>query len=324
MRFQLKWVTFALLFVAVAQAQELQLQVELMSNLGTGTSRNGDLVSGRVISPAAFQGDIVEGKVTNVKAGNGLQGKSVLTFSFETLRHAGQSIPISSQVQSVSNSKGQVDVDDEGHVIRKSNNIPKVAGATGGGALVGGLIGGGKGAAIGAASGAVISIVLIDVAADGPSINLAQGSKVTLLAKSRSGPALSSLQANRAPVAASVSVATPAPAPAAAPVATAQSPASSGSTQQPEFTTLKSTFVPGEKTIFYDDFSDMGPDDAPPHFKVRGPSIELRAAGSAHQLTVVQSRTILSPNLTVLPANFTFEAELACETGYLDEILFKE
>jgi outer membrane protein OmpA-like peptidoglycan-associated protein len=90
---------------------------------------------------------------------------------------------------------------------------------------------------------------------------------------------------------------------------------SAAGSQQPELTTLKSTFIAGEKTIFYDDFSDMGPDDAPPHFKVRGAAPELRAAGNTRQLTVVQSRTVLSPNLTALPANFTFEAELACETG---------
>jgi OOP family OmpA-OmpF porin len=96
-------------------------------------------------------------------------------------------------------------------------------------------------------------------------------------------------------------------------MAAAQAPPASS--QQPELTALKSTFIPGEKTIFYDDFSDMGPDDAPPHFKVRGAAPELRAAGSTRQLTVIQSRTVLSPNLTALPANFTFEAELACETG---------
>jgi OmpA-OmpF porin, OOP family len=94
--------------------------------------------------------------------------------------------------------------------------------------------------------------------------------------------------------------------------------------QQPEFTTLKSTFIPGEKTIFYDDFSDMGPDDAPPHFKVRGAAPELRVAGNTRQLTVIQSRTVLAPNLTALPANFTLEAELACETGnHRADILIK-
>jgi len=77
---------------------------------------------------------------------------------------------------------------------------------------------------------------------------------------------------------------------------------------QPEMTTLKATFIPGEKTIFYDDFTDMSADDAPPHFKTRGAGPELRAGGSIKQLTVTQ-RSSLFPNLTALPKNFTYEAE---------------
>ncbi len=88
-----------------------------------------------------------------------------------------------------------------------------------------------------------------------------------------------------------------------------QAPAPSASSQQPEFTTLRSTFIPGEKTVFYDDFTDMGPDDAPPHFKVRGAAPQLRASGSIRQLTIV-GRGSLFPNITVLPKNFTYEAEL--------------
>ena len=84
-----------------------------------------------------------------------------------------------------------------------------------------------------------------------------------------------------------------------------QAPAAS---KQPVFTTLKADFVPGEKTIFYDDFTDMGPGDAPLHFKSRGAAPELRAAGDVRQLTVVENGSLF-PNLTSLPPNFTFEAE---------------
>jgi OmpA-OmpF porin, OOP family len=102
---------------------------------------------------------------------------------------------------------------------------------------------------------------------------------------------------------------------ALAQTAAAQTSDSSAGSQQPQLTTLKSTFIPGEKTIFYDDFSDMGPDDAPPHLKTRGAAPELRVSGNIRQLTVVQKGTILSPNITSLPANFTYEAEMAFETG---------
>ena len=39
-------------------------------------------------------------------------------------------------------------------------------------------------------------------------------------------------------------------------------------TPQPEMTKLKSTFIPGDETIFLDDFSDMPADSALPPFKV--------------------------------------------------------
>ena len=78
--------------------------------------------------------------------------------------------------------------------------------------------------------------------------------------------------------------------------------------KQPQFKTLKADFVPGEKTIFFDDFTDMGPGDAPPHLKTRGAAPELREAGAVRQLTLIGNGTLI-PNLTSLPKNFTFEAE---------------
>lgn len=80
-------------------------------------------------------------------------------------------------------------------------------------------------------------------------------------------------------------------------------------TAQPELTTLKSTFIPGDKTIFFDDFTDMTADSAPPHFKVRGAAPELLEGGGIRQLTISQ-RGLISPNLTALPKNFTVEMDL--------------
>jgi OmpA-OmpF porin, OOP family len=89
---------------------------------------------------------------------------------------------------------------------------------------------------------------------------------------------------------------------------TAQAPA-----QQPELKTLKVDFVPGEKAIFFDDFSDMAPGDAPAHFKTRGAAPELQAGGSVRQLTMTANGSLF-PNLTVLPRNFTYEAEVKFDT----------
>ena len=85
-----------------------------------------------------------------------------------------------------------------------------------------------------------------------------------------------------------------------------------GGAQQPELTVVKADFMPGEKTIFYDDFTDMAAGDAPAHFKVRGPAPELRVGGGIRQLTAVQDGSLF-PNLTSLPKNFTYEAEVKFE-----------
>jgi OmpA-OmpF porin, OOP family len=82
--------------------------------------------------------------------------------------------------------------------------------------------------------------------------------------------------------------------------------------QQPELTVVKAEFLPGEKTLFFDDFTDMAPGDAPAHFKVRGASPELKEGGGIRQLTATASGSLF-PNLTTLPKNFTYEAEVAFE-----------
>jgi len=293
---------FALLLVTAAQAQDIELQVELTTTLGTGTSRKGDLVSARVIGPAARQGDIVEGKVENVGQGG---GKAALKFGFETLRHAGQAVPISSEIRSIANSKGQADVDENGNAIRKSPGSAKATGIARAGGALGGLMGGKKGAAVGAASRAADAVMSIDLASDGPGITLAPGSRITLTAKSRSGPALAGLSPNPAPAAPAVAgeATTGAAAPAAAPA-----PQEGG---QPDLAAVKAEFVPGDKVILYDDFSDMEGDEPPPHWKVRGGTAELRVGDGIRQLTMTAQRMTLTPNVTGLPANFTMETDVA-------------
>ncbi len=88
--------------------------------------------------------------------------------------------------------------------------------------------------------------------------------------------------------------------------ATAQDAASAG---QPDFTVLKAEFVPGEKAIFTDDFSDMIGDEPPPHWKIRGATPELRVAGSLHELLLTGDRYDIFPNFIGLPKNFTMEFE---------------
>ena len=302
MRNTLRLLVGALLLVSFIQAQDVELQVELMNGIGTGSSHKGDLVSARVLSPAALQGDIVEGKVGKVEQGG---GKAVLTFAFETLRHAGQAVPISSEIRSIANSKGQADVDENGIPIRGSRSQAKPSGVARAGGAIGGMLGGKKGAAVGAASRTAEAILSIDLASDGPSLTLAPGSRITLMSKSRSGPALASLAPDPASAepAAPGGATTAAAAPAAAPA-----PQAGG---QPDLAAVKAEFVPGDKVILYDDFSDMEGDEPPPHWKVRGGTAELRVGDGIRQLTMTAQRMTLTPNVTGLPANFTMETDVA-------------
>lgn len=93
---------------------------------------------------------------------------------------------------------------------------------------------------------------------------------------------------------------------------TSGGPRSTVSAQQPELSTVRAEFVPGDRTLFFDDFSDMTAGQAPARFKVRGGAPELRAGGNIAQLTATATG-VLMPNLAALPRNFTYESELALE-----------
>ena len=82
--------------------------------------------------------------------------------------------------------------------------------------------------------------------------------------------------------------------------------------QQPELKVVKAEFMPGEKTLFFDDFTDMAPGDAPAHLKVRGAAPELKEGGGIRQLTATANCSLF-PNLKALPQNFTYEAEVQFE-----------
>jgi hypothetical protein len=166
-------------------APDTEFQVKLLGPLSTDVNKKGDKVTAQVISPQEFANDTVEGEVKESKSGGKIKGKSVLNFTFQTLHHGGQEIPIESQVKALANSKGQQNVDEEGRIIEKKNQIGKAALGTGVGALIGGIAGGAKGAAIGAGVGAAASIVLIQVGTKGPKVEFAPGSVVTLSVKER-------------------------------------------------------------------------------------------------------------------------------------------
>jgi outer membrane protein OmpA-like peptidoglycan-associated protein len=240
----------------------------------------------------------VEGKITESTSGAKSRGKSVLDFEFDTLRHGGTVTPIQSRIASVVNSKGQINVDEEGRVISRAAANPPSRGTGGLGRTLGGLAGG-RGARVGGAVDATASAAG-RTSTDAPNLRFEPGTKFVLKASARSGPALTSLAS--APATAS---AAPPAAPGPAPAAAAKAPATPA---QPELTAVKAEFIPGDKAVFFDDFTDMAGDDAPPHWKVRGGTAELRTGEGVRQLTMTARGVTLTPNLRGLPKNFTMES----------------
>ena len=177
------WAFVSSLTLVAQTIPETDFRVKLLGPLSTRTSQKGDKITAQVLSPQEFKGDIMEGKVTEVKTSGKMKGEAVLNFTFETLQHGGQNISVQSSVKSVTNSKGQQDVDEEGRVIKKTNNLGKAALGTGLGALIGGIAGGARGAAIGAGVGAAASIVMIQMTVKGNAVDFAPGTEFLLSVK---------------------------------------------------------------------------------------------------------------------------------------------
>jgi OOP family OmpA-OmpF porin len=75
---------------------------------------------------------------------------------------------------------------------------------------------------------------------------------------------------------------------------------------QPAQSDEERDFVPGEKVILYDDFTDMAKGAAPPHWKVRGGVVKLSPDGRL----LLRDSGAMYPNLKTLPKNFTVEMEI--------------
>jgi len=163
-------------------APNTAMRVRLVAPLSTDTNRKGDGVKAEVMEPEHLKGAYVAGTVTESKSSGKIKGKSKLNFRFEQLYFNGATYPIRTNIEALYNSQGQANVDEEGYVVKASNNLGKIAAMSAIGALIGGLAGGGKGAAIGAGAGAAAGFILIQVAAKGPRITFASGSQFVITA----------------------------------------------------------------------------------------------------------------------------------------------
>jgi hypothetical protein len=164
-----------------AIAKNTEIRVRLTAPVSTQTNRKGDKVTALVVAPPEFAGAFMEGEIRESTSGNKYKGKSRLSFAFHTLAlRDGARIPVSSDVRSFINSKGQQNTDEEGFLIEKKNNLGKIAITSGIGAALGALAGGARGAAIGAGIGAGAALILVQFAAQAPNIRLDPGAEIVL------------------------------------------------------------------------------------------------------------------------------------------------
>jgi OmpA-OmpF porin, OOP family len=321
----------AMTIAPAARAQDVSMTVQLTSALSSGSLHKGDSFTAQIASPAAFQGDTIRGKISQTGSSH---GQATVDITFTTITHNGLDVPVVTTIQGVTNSKGHQATDDQGRAVRASNVSAKQGGHSGLGSRLGGQLGGMVGGRTGEAASDASSDVpaggsappAIQIAAQGPSLDLSVGASIMLSVKSNGGESLESLPPNAPgstpPSAVGAMGATgPAGSPGSGGAsgassstgATGASSASSGQAAggasgaaQPELKSVKIEFVPGEKTVFFDDFSDMVPDEPPPHWKVREGTVELRSGGDIRELVGTEG-VHLSSSTFVMPANFTFE-----------------
>ncbi|HEY0323021.1 MAG TPA: hypothetical protein VGC66_18845 [Pyrinomonadaceae bacterium] len=137
------------------------MRVELLTNLSTEASQEGDRFQARVIEPSEFEGAMVDGRVRTVKRPGKVKGTSELQLSFEQIRMPDNRFAnLNAQVIEVVDTPGMGsdtgEVDPEGGVKGKDSSkrdAIKIGTSSAIGAIIGAIAGGGKGAAIGAAIG---------------------------------------------------------------------------------------------------------------------------------------------------------------------------
>jgi OOP family OmpA-OmpF porin len=288
---------FALAIAAIAPAampQDVPMSVRLTSTLNVAGAPVGQSVMGEVLSPDAFKSDVVKGRIIASKVS---KGKATLEFQFEYLHHAGNDYKIMAKIVSVQNSKGQQSMDEAGHSVQATTipgKGPKQRKFSGN---VGGMAGMPSDTAGTSSRDKDDYPPSIRVVGEGTDSTLAIGSTLGISARSDGMGDLTGLKPNGAEV---DPYALPSFSDAMAPTIAAG---------QPEMKSAAIDFIPGERTIFFDDFTDVGADDIPPHWPVHDGKIEMRPReGSRPEMYAPESVALTSPPM-IVPANFTFQSE---------------
>jgi hypothetical protein len=160
------------------------LLVELLNEISTETSQQGDPFQARVVNPQQYDGAILLGHIAQLNRPGKAKGKAQLQLSFEQIKlPTGQAAKISGQVIEVianGGSQGVGKVDSEGGVQGESStkrDAGKIGVPAGIGAVFGAIFGGGSGAAIGAGIGAGVGTAGV-LTSRGKDLRLSQGQQL--------------------------------------------------------------------------------------------------------------------------------------------------
>ncbi len=143
---------------------DTELIIELIEEIGTERSKEGDKFTGKIISPMELNGAIIEGRISKIQKPGRIKRRSQMLLSFDRIvLTEGRWSNFNAILTEVLPVKGDnvKQVDTEGTVKGKSSikgDMTKVGGSTGAGALVGVIVGGPVGAAVGAGVGAAFGV----------------------------------------------------------------------------------------------------------------------------------------------------------------------
>lgn len=161
------------------------MRVELLNELSTEISQQGDPFQARVVDPKQQDGAIVTGHIAQLKRPGKAKGTAQLQLAFDQIKFPnGQTSKLSAQVIEVIPNGGTQPgkVDSEGGIKGQDStktDVGKVGGAAGIGAVIGLIFGGGSGAAVGAGIGAGVGTAGV-LTQRGKDIRLTQGQQLRI------------------------------------------------------------------------------------------------------------------------------------------------
>lgn len=160
--------------------------VELLNEISTEVSQQGDPFQARVIDPKQIGGAIIEGHIAQIKRPGKAKGTAQLQLAFDQIKFpSGQTAKIAGQVIEVipnGGTQGVGKVDSEGGVQGQTStkhDAGKIGVPAGIGAVFGAIFGGGSGAAIGAGIGAGVGTAGV-LTSRGKDLRLTQGQQLRI------------------------------------------------------------------------------------------------------------------------------------------------